>query len=203
MHWRNEREWALWEDRVIDGVSYNFTHLRSFDMPLLRPARGEWEEFRATVRVVFDCHVVTEGVEHIVRNHSAYWLDTGGKGRKFVPERYRYSLTLPDLLTALPTGKIKCYIAKRDNYMVWEEGEGEDKAHYQAFFDIYKPANQPADGSHLLILYVQSAYLKDDPYARQRKNEKVFAQLCAQLAGVIERKPKGPRVAINKKKNKR
>lgn len=199
MHWRNEREWALWEDRVIDGVPYNFTHLRSFDMALVKEARGAWPEFRATVRVVFDCHVVTEKVLYLIENHPAYWQDSGGNARKFVQERYRYSLTLPDLISALPTGKIKCYVAKQNNYMVWEPGEGEGKAHYQAFFDIYKPAKQPVNCAPLLILYVRSAYLKDEPFAEQREKHKAFGQLCAELAGVIEKKPKGPRSRNNKR----
>ena len=55
MYWRNEKEWALWDDRNIDGVTYSFTHLRSFDMEVVKEARGDWAEFRAIVRVVFDC----------------------------------------------------------------------------------------------------------------------------------------------------
>lgn len=199
MHWRNEKEWALWEDRVIDGQLYSFTHLRSFDMEVVKEARGDWPEFRVTVRVVFDCHVVTEKAEYI-EGDTAYWRDTGGNGRKFVPARYQYSLTLPALIAGLPSGKVKCYVAKQNNYMVWESGDGEDKAHYQAFFDIYKPTAQPAGVPPHLILYVQSAYLKDEPFAKQRERFKAFGQICAELAGAIERKPKGPRVPMNKNK---
>jgi hypothetical protein len=52
----------------------------------------------------------------------------------------------------------------------------------------------------LLILYVQSAYLKDEPFAKQRERFKSFGQICAELAGAIAPKSKGPRSAMNRKK---
>uniref|UniRef100_UPI003CEEDF09 hypothetical protein n=1 Tax=Janthinobacterium sp. PSPC3-1 TaxID=2804653 RepID=UPI003CEEDF09 len=100
MHWRNENEWVLWDDRKIDGTTYSFTHLRSFDMAVLKEARGAWPEFRATVRVVFDCHVVTEKADFVM-DDPMYWRDTGGHGRKFDATRYGYSLSLPELLCGL------------------------------------------------------------------------------------------------------
>lgn len=203
MHWRNQKEWALWDDREIDGVVYSFTHLRSFDMPIVKEARGNWAEFRATVRVVFDCHVVTEKA-HFVPDDARYWQDTGGNGRKFDATRYQYSFGLPALIGGLPTGKVKCYvgkhIAKYNNYMVWESADPSEKAHYQAYFDIHKPAIQPPGDVPVLIMYVQSAYLKDEPFAKQRERHKSFGQICAGLAGVIAPKAKGPRVPMNKKK---
>jgi hypothetical protein len=196
MHWRNEKEWVLWNDRIINGVKYTFTHLRSFDMDVVKEARGELAEFKATVRVVFDCHVVTEKV-HFATDDAKFWKDTGGKDRKFDQTRYKYSLRLPELISALTTGKVKCYAGKRSgklsNYMVWESADMPCGAHYQAFFDIYKPSNQPPSEVPLLILYVQSAYLKDEPFAKQRERFKAFGQICAELAGSITPKAKGPR----------
>jgi hypothetical protein len=204
MHWRNEKEWALWDEREIDGVTYTFTHLRSFDMSVVKEARGEWAEFRATVRVVFDCHVVTEKAD-FVPNDTSYWMDAGGKGRKFDQTRYQYSMNLPTLMSGLPTGKVKCYVGKHigkyNNYMVWESADAPGQAHYQAYFDIYKPTSQPASDVPLLIMYVQSAYLKDEPFAKQRERHKSFGQICAELVGVIQPKAKGARAPVNKKKN--
>ena len=205
MHWRNQREWALWDDREIEGVVYSFTHLRSFDMPVVKEARGEWAEFRATVRVVFDCHVVTEKAD-FVPDDTRYWRDTGGNGRKFDLTRYQYSLNLPALMSGLPTGKVKCYVGKHigkyNNYMVWESADAPGQAHYQAYFDIYKPTIHSPGDVPVLILYVQSAYLKDEPFAKQRERHKSFGQICAELAGVIEPKAKGPRAPMNKKKGR-
>lgn len=192
MQWRNEAEWQAWHDRKIGGISYSFSHLRSFDMEVVRPAKGDWAEFKCKVRVVFDCHVVTRGLatgELLNYNASNFehWKDTGGNLRLFSLQRYTLSLSLPPMLSALPAGKMKCYMAKKTNYMVWKpEGATGDK-HYQAFFDIYKPTSHTGS-DHFLVLYVQSAYLKDEPLAAQRDRFKSFAQLCAELCGVVESK---------------
>lgn len=200
MHRRNQNKWAGWEDREIDGVAYSFCHMRPFDMPVVKEARGDLPEFRATVRVVFDCHVVTESVDAI-EDSPAYWLDTGGKARRFELQRYQYSLQLPNLLSGLPTGQVKCYIGKYNNYMVWEPaGAAPGQAHYQAYFDIYKPTIQPPGEIPLLLLYVQSAFLKDEPFAKQRERFKSFGLICAELAGAIQPKAKGPRSAMKKKR---
>jgi hypothetical protein len=201
MHWRNQQEWALWNDRQFDDQLYTFTHLRPFDMPVLKEARGELPELRVVVRVVFDCHVVTEKAD-FVHGDARYWLDTGGKGRKFNLSRYQHSLNLPTLISKLPTGKVKCYIGKHigkyNNFMVWETANGQ--GHYQAYFDIYKPTTQPPGEVPVLLLYVQSAYLKDEPFAKQRERHKSFGQICAELVGVIA--PKGDAARRAKKLKK-
>lgn len=194
MHWRNEKEWELWGDRTIDDVNYSFSHLRSFDMEVVREARGEWPAFRATVRVVFDCHVITEKAD-FVPDDPKYWRDTGGKGRKFNASRYQYSLKLPGLLCGLPSGKVKCYIGKHNNYMVWDSADAPGQAHYQVYFDLYKPSIQPPGDVPLRIMYVQSAYLKDEPFAKQRERFKAFGQICAEQAGAIAPRAKGRRSA--------
>ncbi|MDO8591504.1 MAG: hypothetical protein Q7R60_01085 [bacterium] len=193
MHKEKENQWEQWAERTIDGTVYLFDHLRPFDMPVVKEARGTWPEFRTTVRVVFDCHVVTEDAE-FVASDSRYWLDLGGRGRLFVLERHQYSYRLPELISGLSTGQVKCYIAKKNNYMVWENGDTDSGTeHYQVYFDLYKPKTQPPGEIPLLILYVQSAYLKSEPFAKQRERFQAFGQICAQLTGVIQPKEKGPR----------
>lgn len=199
MHKGKEAQWEKWEDRTIGETMYSLEHLRSFDMEVVKEARGEWPELRLTVRVVFDCHVVTEAAEEYIAADPRYWRDLGGANRRFQLERYQYSLRLPDILSGLPTGKVKCYVAKKNNYMVWEVGDAGDAEHYQVYFDLYKPAIQPPGETPLLILYVQSAYLKNEPFAKQRERFVAFGQICGQLAGVITPKPKGPKSKIKRK----
>jgi hypothetical protein len=201
MYWRNEAGWQTWEDRIIQGEVYSFMHLRPFDMPVVRPAKGEWPEFTSTVRVVFDCHVVTKKCAEFYAEDPRYWLDIGGNYRCFEPKRYRYSRILPGMIAGLANGQTKCYIGKHNNYMVWQPASGEDsqQSHYQAYFDFYRPHNQAA-GTNFLILYVQSAYLKDEPFVAQRERFKAFGQMCAELCGVIQPKPKGPKNKAKKKK---
>lgn len=199
MYKGKEAQWEKWENRTIDGTQYSLEHLRSFDMEVVKEARGEWPELRLIVRVVFDCHVVTEAAEEHVAADPRFWRDLGGASRRFQLERYQYSLRLPEILSGLPTGKVKCYVAKKNNYMVWEVGNAGSTEHYQVYFDLYRPAIQPAGESPLLILYVQSAYLKNEPFAKQRERFVAFGQICGQLAGVIKPKPKGPKSKIKRR----
>lgn len=115
MHWRNEKEWASWSDREIDGLLYTFAHLRSFDMLVEKAAKGSWPAFAATIR------------------------------------------------------------------------------QYQVYFDLYKPATQPVGDIPRLLLYVQSAFLKNEPFAQQRHRFKAFGAICAEVAGVIPKKTRGKR----------
>lgn len=133
-------------------------------MGLERPARGDMAAFSIGIRVVFDCHVVTEkdatkGPGDVLGD-PAYWVDTGDNCRRFHVERYALSQSLPDLIRGLPDGKTKCYVAKNSNYMVWRPMDaGLEGPHYQVFFDLYRTA----DPTPRLVMYVQSAYVKDKP----------------------------------------
>lgn len=202
VEWRNEAEWQSWHDREIEGQVYTFTHLRSFDMEVHRPAKGPYPEFNCTVRVVFDCHVVTEkdktGQEYDP-NDRRHWRDLGGHLRIFEPKRYEHSKCLPEMVSGLASGQVKCYVAKQNNYMVWKPAgaDAADPAHYQAFFDIGRPNRK--DGKNILILYVQSAYLKDEPFLAQRERFKAFGQICAELCGVVESKKEKAKKAKQRK----
>jgi hypothetical protein len=201
MHWRNEAEWQTWEERTIDGDRFTLTHLRSFDMRVVRPAKGPWPEFNAPVRVAFDCHVVTAKADLYIEGDSRYWKDAGGNARIFDLKRYKYSRILPEMIVGLANGQTRCYVAQNNNYMVWRPADADDsdEAHYQAYFDIYRPTNQ-RDGVERLILYVQSAFLRDKPTEEQREEVKPFVQICAELYGIVQEKRKGQ---SNKKKKEK
>jgi hypothetical protein len=194
-NWRRPENWTVWSERVIDGVTVNFDHLRSFDMPLVKAAHKNLPPLEATVRVVFDCHVVTEWHPHNEEGPT-YWRDTGGHCRIFDQVRYDQSRTLPALITQLPNGQISLYAAKLNNYMIWRPfGAAADDPHYQVFFDLHRPG-QP---ENLLILYVQSAYLKTDPLPVQRERKLSFGKVCAELLGLLEKTPKGKAKKRDKK----
>jgi hypothetical protein len=174
---------------VVDGVPTSFDHLWPFDMTLTRPAKRELPAMCIDIRVVFDCHVCTEAYDstrHRIEDGSAsLWLDAGRMVRVFHRDRYALSHALPDLLRGLPEGKTKCYGTKRSNYMVWKpHGTGDGAPHYQVFFDLYR-TNEPKPR---LVMYVQSAYLKDRPLGIQRKSTLIFATICAETMGLIARR---------------
>jgi len=186
--WRDTSQWERWAPRSIGGTTYTFDHLLAFDMTVERPARGDLPSLLVHVRVVFDCHVVTESVGKGLPAgppwDSAVWIDSGGRERRFNQSRYLRSLGLPLLIRGLTNGQSRCYVASAHNYMVCERIDVQGRSeYYQVYFDLYRPTNESR-----LVMYVQSAYVKDHPLAASRKHAKPFATLCAEKIGAVPRK---------------
>jgi hypothetical protein len=145
------------------------------------------------IRVVFDCHVATEKFKRPDHDHLVdpqfFWTDAGGYRRVFHAGRFALSQDLPAMVQGLTNGQTKCYGAQKNNYMIWKPqgAAGLSGPHYQVFFDLYR-TNEPQPR---LVMYIQSAYLKDIPLGVQRENVKVFASLCSTLMGLIPKKTKG------------
>jgi hypothetical protein len=191
--WRESASWLRWESRVIDGHTVSFEHLREFDMMLTRPAYGSFPDLRVSIRVVFDCHVVTEADRSarlkLAVDDPMYWIDSGGICRRFEYRRYVCSHALPSLIRGLPNGKTKCYVGGNENYLVCHRQSREGLSEfYQVYFDLYRPR-----GEERLVMYIQSAYIKDEPNAADRRHEKVFATACIEKMGMITKKEKGAR----------
>jgi hypothetical protein len=180
---------ADWAPRTIGGTAYGFEHLRPFEMHLRRPATAALAPLEIPIRVVFDCHVVTQACsicfEHVA-GHPAYWVDSGGHCRVFRADRHAQSLELPNFIRSLLSGRVKCYAAKSSNFMAWKAVADTTTQHYQVYFVVYRPR-----GADHLVLYVQSAYVKQSPLPAQRESRRVFATLCAQAFGAIAHHPKG------------
>jgi len=59
---------------------------------------------------------------------------TGGYCRVFERVRYDKSRLVPEIIATLPAGQMSCYVAKRNNYMVWNPaGAAPGAPHYQAW----------------------------------------------------------------------
>lgn len=183
--WRNPSNWHTWTNRVIEGTEYTFDHLLPFTLKIHRPATDRFpNELNVSVDVVFDCHVVTTTPQGLERNSKAVpkgnatWIDAGRNVRLFDIERYQRSFDLVNFLKTLPNGKTPCYSqAKTGNYLVWQP-LANSKSHYQVFFDLYHARRDDSS----LVMYVQSAFVRDMPREEDRKNRKVFVQVCATLA---------------------
>lgn len=177
-------KFGWWRHRSIQDTEYAFTHLWPFDFDVSRPASGRFAAMSVPLTVNFDCHVVTEGYDltqhgNLNADDPNVWYDTGGHPRFFHLERYQKSLALPEMVKGLGSGKTACYTAKKNNLMIWKPDEG--TAHYQAFFTLTRPKETPDK----LLLYVQSAYVKKEPYKAQRQDRRIFAGECAKLMGLI------------------
>ena len=91
------------------------------------------------------------------------------------------------MIADLVADKIPCYEAQKNNLMVWQS-PGSSGSPYLFFFQVYK--NPTRAGT--LMLYVQSAYEKDNPGGMTRENRRIFGRMCAELLGLAQKKPKGP-----------
>jgi hypothetical protein len=191
--WRDASKWERWASRCIEGTHYTFDHLHDFDMTLSRPARPGLGAMTVTIRVVFDCHVVTEADASATFDPSdlGAWRDSGGRVRRFNHGRYIRSLRLPLLIRDLTSGNGRCYIASHHNFMVCERtGPDSRVEYYHVYFDLYRPA-----GGARLVMYVQSAYVKDQPGATSRRHVKQFATLCAEKMGLVPGRRAGSKKA--------
>jgi hypothetical protein len=185
--WRNAAQWERWVPRTIDGTVYSFEHLHDFDMIVSRPPRNDLPALRVCIRIVFDCHVVTESESAkygiLSSEDPSIWIDSGGRRRIFNHARYLRSLGLPKLIHGLATGQSRCYVSSHHNYMTCEQVSTAGRLeHYHVYFDLYRPGQEPR-----LVMYVQSAYVKDQTTAASRRHAKPFATLCAEKLGIVPR----------------
>jgi len=178
-----------WMPRKIDEVDYFFDHLKTYRLTVKRPARPPNAELSFELIVIFDCHVATESCDE-PHEGSAYWKDSAGKCRVFDLRRYEMSKKLPSIIKDMIDGADYCYEAKKNNYMVWRPAESDPAdPPYLFFFDLY----ESPDEKGTLVMYLQSAYEKNESWRMKRENRKVFLRVCCELLGVAERKTKGPR----------
>lgn len=140
------------------------------------------------IRVVFDCHVVTESYNpdvHACPEPAEMWRDAGNALRVYHAERHRLSLGLPEMLKAMvATGSNpRCFETNRSNFMILEhQGNGDSTEYYHVFFDLYRSPRIQGDGFRL-IMYVQSAYVKNVPLRERRTDSTLFAAVCSKKLG--------------------
>lgn len=179
---------TIWAPRTIHGVDYTFDHLLTYRLKVSRPERSPYPALEFDLVVIFDCHVVTEACED--QQGPAYWQDSAGNCREFNEHRFQRSKELPVLIKQLVDGDTSCYEAKKNNYMVWKPADASpDDPPYLFFFDLYRSP----DEDRTMVMYIQSAYEKDQPWLNGRENRKVFLRVCAELMGIVPKKTKGPR----------
>lgn len=187
--WRNPAQWVVWSERHISGRTHSFEHLLPFDMALTRPAKGKYPELSIDIRVVFDCHVVTESfnpLAHMNPPPEETWRDAGNRLRVFHTDRYQLSMELPTMIRGMVAdgNNPRCFEANRKNFMVLERrGQPPSTEYYHVFFDLYRSPRIQGNSSRL-IMYIQSAYIKDVPLQKRRTDSTLFAAVCAKKMGI-------------------
>lgn len=177
----------MWRERLIDGQTYNFDHLIPFEIVFSRAATDCLSAVSWAITVVFDCHVFTRGMRAGEKLPEAQyvWYDKGGHVRVFSPVRFKLSKGLAELIRGLPDGRTRCFLARRNNYMVFKLLPQEGGLHqtWQVYFTLTRH-----QGSTPLLLYVQSAYIKDQPRNEDRKDTTTFGTICAETLGLIKKR---------------
>jgi hypothetical protein len=156
-----------WPAHEAAGQTYDLSHLHPIRYPLLLPAHPNHRAQEVEVRVGFSAHTFTTGC--LIAEDPDTQYSTGPRDlRKFCPERYELSKTLPDVVRKLD-GR-KCFFADRHNYFVVElPGALPAGFEYWVFFDV-----RGVDDPGAVLLFVQSAYVGDSKMSpRGRKGEKV------------------------------
>ena len=163
-----------WTPALIDGNTYDLSHLHPFSFTLTLAARGALQALTFEIDVTFGLHCFTDALTpaSVPQHHYADTRET----RCFSHDRYVLSQYLPDIIKTLD--QRRCYEAQKNNYMTFEiKNPGTAPIHYQVYFIVTKSLTPGR-----LTLYVQSAYQKDVPRKVQREKPRLFKTICVEVA---------------------
>lgn len=158
---------AAWRNRTIQGVTYTFGHLDAFTMQVTPVKAGA-----KTYSLLVDYHLHTFAREWRDTDTPDYKFVEGNDVRCFCPDRYKMSLTLPEMIK----GSSKAYFSQEHNYLIFKPVNGE--APYAAFFSMQRARGR---GYHA-IMTVVSAYQKDELPPESLLKSIGFATLVAKTA---------------------
>ncbi|NRA87655.1 MAG: hypothetical protein HRU28_09710 [Rhizobiales bacterium] len=150
-----------WRNITNRGSSYSLGHLKNFTFQFIQQAIKGKPERSYDIDVAFSWHCYTRAPSEADTNV----LHQGREVRCFCPERYKYSLLLPDIIQTL--GEHYCKQTGKGNYFIVKVIDVENiKNNYEIYFQLKKQKK-----SKNLQLFVQSAYVRNipDPYRNKKK----------------------------------
>lgn len=162
-----------WNPAVVDGTSYDLSHLHPMTFPLAMAAKGALPAQNFTINVAFGLHCFT--AEKTPDTPEALDYGDAREIRSFDLGRYELSKSLPEIIQSLP--QRRCYEAKLNNYMTVEMTGDQGLVHYQVYFKVTKTG-----APNTLRLFVQSAYAKNTPKQVQRQKPCLFKAICAKAS---------------------
>ena len=175
MNWRQLRNNG---QIVVEGKSYDLSHLQDAQFAFTIAETAECPKIRASMLMQFGSHCVSIGppmakpFDFIRIGDDSKIIDGRGIERCFCPDRYSLSKNLPDIIRSLPEGR-KCYFTGRDNWLTVELlGPGGVPQFYEVFFDVRRMS------SNAVRIYVESSYVrtedkKDNQPKGFRKRDKI------------------------------
>lgn len=136
--------------------------------------------------VRYSNHCYSKELLGAVPDGASTFLDSGGKGRLFCPDRYLWSQELPEIVEGLfvkPTSQVKLTI--EGNWYVFQLHMKAPLPHGETYYCFLRMRHHGTDdgGLHKMSLQVESAYSRNSPPLSPHGNERsMFGRLAERLA---------------------
>lgn len=163
---------TIWTSHVQEGIEYGLTHLNPFQYQIALMDRT------AHIHVSFRCHAFTR--EWLTSDADEWKYRGAAELRAFCPERYQYSLKLPEMLQTLDKRKVEFSQDKNgiSHYVTLETEVG---TRYAAFFDVRQFRDKGRVVQNALSLDCKSAFVlhpeKPHPGKGRVKIQTVFGKM--------------------------
>jgi hypothetical protein len=155
-----------------DGQKLTLAHVHPFHFEMRFEPREGRPGRVVHIQVGFTCHVFTCDISDAGPEPELY--SDRREVRAFDLERYKWSFRLKEIVMGLE--RRKCYFARRDHFVTFERGVGDDQD-YRVFFTMRRK------DSSTVHLIVQSAYLgaKDARPHGQTKRPILFRSIVSNV----------------------
>lgn len=172
--------WAPYHDP--NGETYSLTHLHPHRFTLEFQARNDYPARNVEIRIGYSSHPFTRECAEGETPHNLY--SKTHDLRTFAPERYQWSLQLPEIMKRIDSRR--CHATNHKNYFIVDNVPGLPASmEYWIFFNTRK------DGPDALRVFVESAYAGDTgraPHGRGRETI-LFRALVTKTLGLKKANP--------------
>lgn len=123
-----------------DGTIYTFDHLKPIDVVLTITVNKK--QYQVPLVLLFSNHCFTDGKDNSVQQNDPWYMLSDSTGhRTFCKERWKSSLTLPDLMHKVVTENAACYRLDRDSCYIHIHGPDQRNrfSGWYIFFEFRRP----------------------------------------------------------------
>jgi hypothetical protein len=175
-----------WRTFVHDGQVYDLSHLHPQQLNFTQAAKGDQPAREYEVQLVYGLHCFTRSRQVEIGSDDSLAYSDSRETRQFDFGRYECSKQLPAIVQALPTSP--CYHTGHGNFFtvkLFNASIGEEET-YEVYFKVSRSSTRPAR----LILFVQSAYVRDRAHTNPPSRKKI--NFFVILHNTLHRKPITP-----------
>jgi hypothetical protein len=173
-----------WQPFRYEGTDYDLSHLDPCAIQFERPAKNEKPATTFNVDVTFSLHCFAKEISRSEPHDATLEYADARETRLFDFQRYEMSKRLPDLIRDL--AKRKCVQTGHSNFLTIDlTDNGGNKVEYDVFFSVSRSSQKGR-----LNLFVQSAYVRDDPRNRPPSGKPIGFLIV--LHNVLNKRPIRP-----------